>query len=115
MSGSTPGHDASWSSATAIAASVARGERRAADTVAAALDTIARRNPTLNAFTDVLAERAHARAAALDAARAAGTPPGPLAGVPFAVKNLIDVAGLATRAGSRINRDTPRRRRTARW
>uniref|UniRef100_UPI00207CCE2F amidase family protein n=1 Tax=Escherichia coli TaxID=562 RepID=UPI00207CCE2F len=32
-------------------------------------------------------------------------PLGPLAGVPFAVKNLFDIAGLATRAGSRINRD----------
>ncbi|KMO09714.1 amidase, partial [Methylobacterium indicum] len=33
---------------------------------------------------------------------------GPLAGVPFAVKNLFDVAGLPTRAGSRINREVRR-------
>ena len=36
---------------------------------------------------------------------AEGRPVGPLAGVPFAVKNLFDVAGLPTRAGSRINRE----------
>lgn len=47
----------------------------------------------------------HARARAIDAAIAAGKNPGPLAGVPFAVKNLFDVQGLTTRAGSKINRD----------
>ena len=35
----------------------------------------------------------------------AAEPLGPLAGVPFAVKNLFDVAGLPTLAGSKINRD----------
>ena len=43
----------------------------------------------------------------IDQARAAGRPLGPLAGVPFAVKNLFDVAGLATLAGSKINRKRP--------
>ena len=61
--------------------------------------------PHLNAYTDVTAERALREAAAVDAAREAGRPLGPLAGVPFAAKNLFDVAGLPTRAGSRINRD----------
>ena len=42
---------------------------------------------------------------ALDARRAAGEDLGVLAGVPFAVKNLIDIAGLPTRAGSKINRE----------
>ena len=51
------------------------------------------------------AERARAKARAVDAAIAAGNNPGPLAGVPFAVKNLFDVQGLPTRAGSKINRD----------
>jgi aspartyl-tRNA(Asn)/glutamyl-tRNA(Gln) amidotransferase subunit A len=53
----------------------------------------------------VTADRARARAKAIDAAIAAGQKPGPLAGVPFAVKNLFDVQGLSTRAGSKINRD----------
>jgi aspartyl-tRNA(Asn)/glutamyl-tRNA(Gln) amidotransferase subunit A len=52
----------------------------------------------------VLADRARAKAAAIDAS---GGKAGPLAGVPFAVKNLIDVAGLTTVAGSKINRDDP--------
>jgi aspartyl-tRNA(Asn)/glutamyl-tRNA(Gln) amidotransferase subunit A len=75
--------------------------------VAAALARIAERDPAINAFTDVLSERAMARARAIDAGRAAGRDPGPLAGVPFAAKNLFDLAGLPTRAGSRINRDRP--------
>jgi aspartyl-tRNA(Asn)/glutamyl-tRNA(Gln) amidotransferase subunit A len=93
--------------AARIAADVAAGRRRATDVVAQALERIAARNPVLNAFTAVTAERARARAAAIDAAVAAGGSVGPLAGVPFAVKNLIDVAGLPTLAGSRINRDRP--------
>ncbi len=47
------------------------------------------------------------RARAIDETRKAGRNPGQLAGVPFAVKNLFDLAGLATRAGSKINRDDP--------
>jgi aspartyl-tRNA(Asn)/glutamyl-tRNA(Gln) amidotransferase subunit A len=78
---------------------------RAADVVAACLYRIERLNPVLNAFTTVTADRARAKAAALDAAIAAGSRPGPLAGVPFAVKNLIDIEGLSTVAGSKINRD----------
>lgn len=52
------------------------------------------------AVTRVLAERAMAEAAAVDAICARGEDPGPLAGVPYAVKDLFDVAGLPTTAGS---------------
>ena len=93
--------------ATEIAAAVGSGRMRATDIMTACLDKIGRLNPVLNAFTAVTAERAMAKAAELDAAIAAGAAPGPLAGVPFAVKNLIDVAGLPTLAGSKINRDHP--------
>ncbi len=93
--------------AAGIAAAVAAGRLTASDAVETALARIAALDPDLNAFTDVTAERARARAAAIDADRAAGMAVGPLAGVPFAVKNLFDVEGLPTRAGSRINRERP--------
>ncbi len=92
-------------SAEAIAAAIARGEASAREVAQAALDRIAVRNSALGAFTDVTAARALKKAEALDAARAKGEPLGPLAGAPFAVKNLFDVMGLPTRAGSKINRE----------
>jgi 1-carboxybiuret hydrolase len=88
-----------WTSAGAIASSVMRGEVTATQVIEQTLARIARRNTVLNAFTAVTAERALTRAAA--------NPTGPLAGVPFAVKNLIDIAGLPTLAGSKINREHP--------
>ncbi len=93
--------------ASAIAAAVARRQTSARDVAAAALARIAAGNRVVNAFTDVVAERALAVADRLDARLARGEAAGPLAGVPFAVKNLFDVAGLPTRAGSKINRDRP--------
>ncbi len=103
----------SWVSAEAIARAVASGETSAVTVTQAALDAIAAGNSALNAFTDVTAERALARAQALDAGRTQGRPMGPLAGVPFAVKNLFDVKGLPTRAGSKINRALPPAERDA--
>ncbi len=91
--------------AAAIAQAVSAKTMTAAAATDAALARIAAHNPVLNAFTDVVAERATARAKDIDAAVARGENPGPLAGVPFAVKNLFDVKGLPTRAGSKINRD----------
>lgn len=89
-------------------AEAVRGGRVTAEAVAeAALARIAARNPTLNAVTDLTTERALAAARAVDAALGRGADPGPLAGVPYAVKNLFDIRGLSTRAGSRIGRDSP--------
>ena len=70
-----------------------------------ALARVDRLNPTLNAFTDITRERALAQADKVDANIATGKDPGPLAGVPFAVKNLFDIKDVVTRAGSKINRD----------
>src|SRR5882757_3235595 len=92
-------------SAAEIAQAVASRKMSAATATEAALARIAKRDPVLNSFTDVTAGRARAKAKAIDAAIAAGKNVGPLAGVPFAVKNLFDVQGLSTRAGSKINRD----------
>jgi AtzE family amidohydrolase len=98
---SEPDMDTGWASAAEIAAAVTGGRVSATAVVEDALARIAARDPMLNSFTDVLAERARTRAAAVDA----GKTKGPLAGVPFAVKNLFDVKGLPTRAGSKINRE----------
>ncbi len=97
--------------AASIAAAVAGRRSTARDVVAQTLDRIARTDGRINAFTDVLGARALARAEALDAALSEGATAGPLAGVPFAVKNLIDVAGLTTRAGAKINRGHPQAQR----
>jgi aspartyl-tRNA(Asn)/glutamyl-tRNA(Gln) amidotransferase subunit A len=94
-----------WASAGEIAAAVAAGRTTAVDVIEAALARIAARNRALNAFTAAVAERARAKARAVDLIRAKGEPLGPLAGVPFAAKNLFDVAGLPTLAGSKINRE----------
>ncbi len=91
--------------AHSIAGAVQSGQVTARLVAEQHLAAIARRNDLLKAYTDITASRALARADAIDAVRAQGQPLPPLAGVPFAVKNLFDVDGLVTRAGSKINRD----------
>ncbi len=88
-----------------IARRVASGGISARSVAEALLERIGARNPELNAFTDVTAARALREADAVDAKRARGEKLGALAGVPYAVKNLFDLEGLATRAGSKINRE----------
>lgn len=99
--------------AAEIASAVAGGKMSALDATEAALARIKQHDGILNSFTDVTADRARAKARAVDADIAAGKTVGPLAGVPFAVKNLFDVAGLPTRAGSKINRDLAPAKRDA--
>jgi AtzE family amidohydrolase len=94
-------------SAATIADAVRTGTESAIAVIEAALARIEARDGTINAFTAVAAARARARAAQLDAARHAGIRLGPLAGVPFGVKAMIDVAGLTTTAGSALHCDDP--------
>ncbi len=91
--------------AAEIARAVNDGELSAAEVIESTLLAIRMRDPVLNCFTAVTAERALARARAIDGDRARNQRLGPLAGVPFAAKNLFDIEGLPTLAGSKINRD----------
>ena len=94
-------------SALEIAAAVRARRTTARHVAEILLARIAATHGRLNAFTTVTADRARREADAVDAALAAGRDPGPLAGAPYAVKNLFDLAGVVTTAGSKINRDDP--------
>ncbi len=85
--------------ASELAGKIRRGEVGAVETVHAYLERIATVNPEVNAITNVLEESALKAAHELDWKRLAGEELGPLAGVPFTVKENIDVAGSATTHG----------------
>ncbi|MDW5598431.1 amidase [Conexibacter stalactiti] len=90
---------------TALAAAIRRGETTAVAAIEASLRAIEERNPALNAFVHVDADGALAAARAVDATLAAGGDPGPLAGVPFGVKDLDDCIGMPTGLGSLLFKD----------
>ena len=97
-------------SAAEMAAAVRSGDISASTLVHASLARICDTDKAVNAFTDVIAQRALQAASALDGRLAVGDTTAknlPLCGVPFAVKNLFDVAGLTTLAGSKIERGQP--------
>jgi len=100
-------------SAVEIAAAVRSGAVTAGLVVETTLARIAACNPAINAFTALAIDRARERAARIDMTRASGGTLGPLAGVPFGVKAMIDVAGITTSAGSKLLRDAPRATRDA--
>jgi AtzE family amidohydrolase len=89
------------------AKAIKSGKLTAKAAVSAALERISTHNETFNCFTAVTAETALEDAEKIDQAIAKGENPGTLAGVPFAVKNLFDIAGLTTLAGSKINVENP--------
>jgi len=109
----TAATDLGWSTAAESAAAVVGGRASAVKIVEATLARIRARDPLINAFTAVTDQRALARAWALDRVRERGERLPALAGVPFAAKNLFDIAGLPTLAGAKINRDAPPARRDA--
>jgi amidase len=85
--------------ANEIRDAVRNGTISAREVVDACLQRIGEVNPLVNAATVVFGKEAMAAAAAIDRARARGEQLGPLAGVPFTVKEDIDVAGAATTFG----------------
>ncbi len=89
-------------SAAELGRRLARHELSAPEVTRAYLERIARHGPRLNAFLAVTAERALIEARAVEDEIAAGRHRGPLHGVPLALKDLFETAGLATTAGSRI-------------
>ncbi len=84
----------------ALAAQVRSGSTSAHEVAEAALRRIEELNPSVNAFTTLDGERSLEQAAAVDQIVASGGDPGPLAGVPFGVKDLEDAAGFPTSKGS---------------
>jgi aspartyl-tRNA(Asn)/glutamyl-tRNA(Gln) amidotransferase subunit A len=84
---------------------VARGELHAEKLAEGALATIASLNPRLNAFITVTGEAALDSARRVDREIAAGRYLGPLHGMPISIKDLIDVAGVATTAASKLRAD----------
>ncbi|RJT23744.1 AtzE family amidohydrolase [Buttiauxella izardii] len=81
---------------------LAIGEFSAQDLAQVTLAKIEQVNPDINAFTEITASRLLQEAAAIDQLRARGETLPPLAGVPYAVKNLFDIEGVTTLAGAEL-------------
>ncbi len=99
--------------AITISTAVREGKVSAVEVTQAAIARIAAWDNQLNCFTAVTAETALRDAARIDREIAQGNHPRTLAGVPFAVKNLFDIAGLTTLAGSKINAENSPARQDA--
>ncbi|MEM1171445.1 MAG: AtzE family amidohydrolase [Cyanobacteria bacterium P01_H01_bin.35] len=93
--------------AVAIASAIKIGETTSETLVTKCLEQIYESNRKLNCFTAIRTESALNSAKQIDREIGQGKNPGLLAGVPFAVKNLYDIAGLTTIAGAKINAENP--------
>ncbi len=92
-------------SIASVAPALRSGALEATDLIEAALQAIDRHNGWTNAFVRVDAPEARAAARRADEERRAGTDRGPLHGIPISLKDLIDVAGQPTSAGSFVMKD----------
>ncbi len=99
--------DLQQADAIATATAIKNAKISAITVVSAALERIATQDHKFNSFTNVTSDTALLCAEGIDKSLAQGKNPGILAGVPFAVKNLFDIAGITTLAGSKINREKP--------
>ncbi|MCY3896654.1 MAG: amidase [Chloroflexi bacterium] len=88
-----------------VAAALTSGEVSLLDLTEAVLARIERLNPTLNAYTCVMSDSAQTDARAADARSQAGERRGPMDGIPIAIKDVIDTAGVVTTYGSIKYRD----------
>lgn len=98
-------HDLCYLGIGEAAAALASGKLSSLDLTEAMLDRIERLNPTLNAYTLVMADSAGADSRAADSRIADGQRLGPLDGIPIAIKDVIDTAGVVTTYGSIKYRD----------
>jgi amidase len=94
-----------WWTARDLAAAVRRRELSAREVVAAHLERIEAVNRTVNAVVSLRPEAALAEAEAADRGAARGEPLGPLHGLPIAIKDLVDTAGVRTTYGSKLFAD----------
>ena len=99
--------DAQQFSADQLAQGIARGDFTAGEVVATYIKRIEDTDTKVNAFTTRCFDRALQEALVIDSRRARGDALPPLAGVPYAVKNLFDIEGVVTLAGSKVNRSNP--------
>jgi AtzE family amidohydrolase len=90
-----------------VAHAISTGYVSAREVLDASIARIEATDAVVNAFTGKSYLRARQEADAVDAQHARGEALGPLAGVPYAVKNLFDVQGDVTLAGSKVNRNNP--------
>lgn len=98
-------NDLHLSSASALADRMRSGELSPIALCEHLLERVRTLNPTLNAFRLITAERALAAAEAAALQIRTGQHLGPLHGIPYVTKDLFDVAGLPTTAGSRTLED----------
>ncbi len=95
------------STACGIADAIRKRNASAAEVLETFIKKIERDNPKLNAFIHLDLESARKRAREVDAAVKRGEDPGPLAGVPFGVKDLDDCAGMPSTKGSLLYKGRP--------
>src|SRR5471032_939656 len=83
------------------------GDISATEIAITTLDAVEQANPVINAYTHITRDRMLSEAAKVDKTRASGATLPPLAGIPYAVKNLLDVTGEVTLAGASLNSSNP--------
>jgi aspartyl-tRNA(Asn)/glutamyl-tRNA(Gln) amidotransferase subunit A len=90
-----------------LSSAIRSGRLTATNLIVRTLNAIRARNSALNAFTKISEQKALAQAAEIDARLANGAPVGALAGIPFAAKELFDIAGEITTAGAKLREHAP--------